>query len=82
LPALKGVNRIYISGKSQPSGGDDRLPEEHTKKRNHNNPKDKASRVATIGLVVVGGQPVGIAHVKLPGRPPRSLPHQTLIKIS
>src|SRR5208282_4270813 len=33
--------RINISGKSQPSGGDDRLPEEHTNKRNHNNPKDK-----------------------------------------
>ena len=66
---------------SQPHGSDDRLPEEHTKRRNHNNPKDKAPRVADICLVVVGGQPVGIAHAKLLGRPPASQPHQTLIKV-
>jgi hypothetical protein len=34
-------------------------------KANHNNPKDKAPRVATEGFVAVGGQPVGIAHAKL-----------------
>ena len=67
---------------SQHSGSDDRLPEEHSKTRNHKNPKDKASRVAIAGLFVVGGQPVGIAHAKLLGRPPASQPHQTLIKIS
>ena len=64
----------------QPPGSDDRLPEEHTKTRNHKNAKDKAPRVATEGLVVVRAQPVGIAHAKLLGRPPASQPHQTLIK--
>jgi hypothetical protein len=76
-PALKCVNRP-----SQHSGSEDRLPKKHTKKRNHNNPKDKGPRVATEGLVVVGGQPVGIAHAKLLGRPPASQPNQRLIKIS
>jgi hypothetical protein len=66
----------------QPLGSDDRLPEEHTKTRNHKNAKDKAPRVATEGLVVVRAQPVGIAHAKLLGRPPASQAHQTLIKIS
>jgi hypothetical protein len=61
-------------GTSQPSGSDDRMPEEHSEKSNHNNPKDKTPRVATEGLVV-GGQPVGIAHAKLLGRPPASQPH-------
>jgi hypothetical protein len=74
--------RSCVNRPSQPSGSDDRLPKEHTKKRNHNNPKDKASRVATRGHVVVGSQPVGIAHAKLLGRPPAGQPHQTLIKIS
>jgi hypothetical protein len=66
---------------SRQSGSDDRMPEERGEKSNHNNAKDKESRVATEGLVV-GGQPVGIAHAKLLGRPPASQPHQTLIKIS
>jgi hypothetical protein len=57
--------RLQARSTSQHSGSDDRLPEEHTKTRNHKNPKDKAPRVATEGLVVVGGQPVGIAHAKL-----------------
>ena len=64
------------------SGSDHRVPEEHSKKTNHKNAKDKAPRVATEGLVVVRAQPVGIAHAKLLGRPPASQPHQTLIKIS
>ena len=67
---------------SQPSGSDDRLPEKHAKNRNHNDPKDKAPGILTTGHVVVGGQPVGIAHAKLLGRPPASQPDQTLIKIS
>jgi hypothetical protein len=67
---------------SQPSGGEDRLPKEHAKTCDHDNAKDKAPRVPTEGLLVVGGQPVGIAHAKLLGRPPASQPHQTLIKIS
>jgi hypothetical protein len=46
------------------------MPEEHSEKSNHNNPKDKTSRVVIKGLVVVRGQPVGIAHAKLLGRPP------------
>jgi hypothetical protein len=50
---------------SQHSGSDDRLPEDQTKTRNHKKPKDKVPRVATQGPVVVGGQPVGIAHAKL-----------------
>jgi hypothetical protein len=61
---------------------DDRVPEERTKKSNYNNAKDEASRVGTKDLVVRGGQPVGIAHAKLLGRPPASQRHQTLIKIS
>ena len=61
---------------------DDRMPKERSEKRNHKNPKDKAPCAATEGLVVVRGQPVGIAHAKLLGRPPASQPHQTLIKIS
>jgi hypothetical protein len=64
---------------SQPRRSDDRVPEEHTKKRNHNDPKDQALRVATTGLVVPGSQPVGIAHAILFGRPPASQPYQTLI---
>jgi hypothetical protein len=67
---------------SQHSGSDDRLSNERTDTRNHKNPKDKTSRVAIEGLVVAGGQPVGIAHAKLLGRPPASQPHPTLIKIS
>ena len=67
---------------SQPPGSDDRLLEEHAQKLNHNDPKDKAPGNSTTGHVVVGGQPVGIAHAKLPGRPPASQPDQTLIKIS
>jgi hypothetical protein len=67
---------------SRTPGSDDRVPEERAKTCNHKNPKDKESRVATEGLVVVGGQPVGIAHAKLLGRPPASQPHQTLIKVS
>jgi hypothetical protein len=59
-------------GTSQSSGSDDRMPEEHSEKSNHNNPKDKTPRVAIKGLVVVRGQPVGIAHAKLLGRPPAS----------
>ena len=74
---LKSVNRP-----SQTPGGDDGLPEEHAKTRNHDNPKDKSPRVRTEDLVVGIGQPVGIAHVKLLDRPPASQPHQTLIKIS
>jgi hypothetical protein len=65
---------------SRPAGSDDRLPEEHAKKRNHNDPKDKALRVASTGLFAMEGQPVGIAHAKLLGRPPASLSHKTLIK--
>jgi hypothetical protein len=50
---------------SQHSGTDDRMPEERSEKRNYNNAKDKAPRIETEGLVVAGGQPVGIAHAKL-----------------
>ena len=67
---------------SRRSGSDDRMPEERSEKSNHNNAKDKAPRVENRDGVVVGGQPVGIAHAKLLGRPPASRPHQTLIKIS
>ena len=49
---------------------DDRVPEQRTKKSNYNNAEDEASRVGTKDLVVRGGQPVGIAHAKLLGRPP------------
>jgi hypothetical protein len=45
-----------------------RLPEERSEKGNHN--QDEASRLAIKVFVVVGGQPVGIAHVRLLGRPP------------
>ena len=55
------------------------MPEERSEKGNHNNPKEKTPRVRADGLVVVGGQPVGIAHAKLLGRPPASQPHQILI---
>ena len=71
MPALIRINRIYISG---PHG----LPAAMTacqKKRNYNDPKDKAPRVATTGL-----QPVGIAYAKLRGGPPARQPHLTLIK--
>jgi hypothetical protein len=67
-------------GTSQPSGNDDRMPEQHSEESNHNNPNNKTPRVAIKGLVVVRGQPVGIAHAKLLGRPPASQPHRTLIK--
>jgi hypothetical protein len=57
------------------------MPEEHSEKSNHNNPKNKTPRVAIKGLVV-GSQPFGIAHAKQLGRPSASQPNQTLIKIS
>jgi hypothetical protein len=60
---------------------DDRVPEERTKKSNYNNAEDKTPRVENRGGIGAGGQPVGIAHAKLLGRPPASQPHQTLIKI-
>jgi hypothetical protein len=41
----------------------------------------KAPGVRPQDLVVVGGQPVGIAHAKLLGRPPASQPQQRLIRI-
>jgi hypothetical protein len=59
-------------GPSQTPGGDDGLPEEHTKTRNHDNPKDKSPRVGVENLVVLGGQPVGIVHAKLLGRRQRA----------
>jgi hypothetical protein len=62
-------------------GNDERMPEERGEKSNHNNAKDKTPRVGPEGFVV-GGQPVGIAHAKLLGRPPASQAHQRLIKIS
>jgi hypothetical protein len=40
---------------SQTPGSNDRMPEELSEKSNHNNAKDKASRVVTEGLVGVGG---------------------------
>src|ERR1700722_1465819 len=65
---------------SRRSGSDDRMPEERSEKSNHNNAKDKTPRFENRGGVVARGQPVGIAHAKLLGRPPASQPHQTLIK--
>ena len=72
----------FISLVVRPPRGDNRLPEKHSEKSNHNNAKDKAARAENRAGVVVGGQPVGIAHAKLLGRPPASQPHQRLIKIS
>ena len=54
----------------RPPGSDDRLPEEHAKKRYQNDPKDKAPGVTTTGHVVVGGQPVGIAQCSETTRTP------------
>jgi hypothetical protein len=71
MPALKMRQSNFHFWPSQPSGSDDRMPEQHSEKSNHNNPKNKTPRVAIKGLVV-GGQPVGIAHAKLLGRPPAS----------
>src|SRR4029077_21156982 len=67
---------------SQHSGTDDHVPEERSNKSHHNNAKDQTPRVEAEGLVVVGGQPVGIAHAKLLRRPPASPLRQILIKIS
>jgi hypothetical protein len=58
------------------------MPEERGEKSNHNNAKDKTPRVENRGGVVAGGQPVGIAHAKLLGRPPASQPHQILIRVA
>jgi uncharacterized protein DUF938 len=69
-------------GVSRLRGSDDRMPEERGEKSNHNDAKDKTPRFENIGGVVARGQPVGIAHAKLLGRPPASQPHQTLIKIT
>ena len=46
------------------------MPEERSEKGNHNNAKDKTPRFENRGGVGAGGQPVGIAHAKLLGRPP------------
>jgi hypothetical protein len=67
---------------SRQRGSNDRMPEERSEKGNHNNAKDKTPRFENRGGVGAGGQPVGIAHAKLLGRPPASQRHQTLIKIS
>jgi hypothetical protein len=72
LPALTRQSKLHLWPSHLPSS-DDRLPKERSNKRNHNNAKDKAPRV--VCFVVVGGQPVGIAHAKLLGRPPASRPH-------
>jgi hypothetical protein len=37
----------------RPPGSDDRVPEERSKKNNHNNANDRAPRVATKGRVEV-----------------------------
>jgi hypothetical protein len=81
MPALKMRQSNLHFWPLRPPGCDDRLPEEHSKKHNHNNAKDKTPRVGAEALVV-GGQPAGIAHAKLLGRPPACVPHQRLIKIS
>jgi hypothetical protein len=54
---------------SQTPGNDDRVPEEHSEKSNHNNAKDETPRFENRGSVLAGGQAVGIAHAKLLGRP-------------
>jgi hypothetical protein len=46
------------------------VPEERSEKGNHNNAKDKTPGVENRGGGVAAGQPVGIAHAKLLGRPP------------
>jgi hypothetical protein len=71
MPRLTASSNLHF-WPSQTPGSDDHLPEEHTKARNHNNAKDKTPRVENRGGVVAGGQPVGIAHAKLLGRPPAS----------
>jgi hypothetical protein len=41
-----------------------RLPEKHTKKYDNQDAKDEATPTGTAGVIVLGGQPVGIAHVE------------------
>jgi hypothetical protein len=40
------------------------LPEKHAKKYDNKDAKDKAPSTGTEGVIVLGGQPVGIAHVE------------------
>jgi hypothetical protein len=42
-------------GTSQPSGSDDRMPEERSEKSNHNNAKDKTLLVAIKGVLLSCG---------------------------
>jgi hypothetical protein len=59
--------------RSQPPGGENRLPEKRTQKHDNKDAKDKAPPTGTEGVIVLGGQPVGIAHVETIGRPPSKL---------
>jgi hypothetical protein len=49
--------------RSQPPGGENCLPEKHAKKYDNKDAKDKPPPTGTEGVIVLGGQPVGIAHV-------------------
>jgi hypothetical protein len=43
------------------------LPEKHTKKYDNQDAKDEAPPTGTEGVIVLGAQPVGIAHVEARG---------------
>jgi len=53
-----------LGPRSQRLGGENRLPEKHTKKYDNQDAKDEAPPTGTAGVIVLGGQPVGIAHVE------------------
>jgi hypothetical protein len=69
--------------RSQPPGGENCLPEKRAKKYDNQDAKDKAPSTGTEGVIVLGGQPVGIAHVetKLDARQ-QAQSHSRLLKIS
>src|SRR5260370_25203125 len=59
--------------RSQPPGGENCLPEKHAKKYNNKDAKDKPPPTGTEGVIVLGGQPVGIAHVDTNSTPASNL---------
>jgi hypothetical protein len=61
---LSRETEVLSGPRSQPSGDQNRLPEKHAKKYNNKDAKDKAPPIGIERVIVLGGQPFGIAHVE------------------
>ena len=59
--------------RSQLPGGENRLPEKHAKKYDNEDAKDKPPPIGIEGVIVLGSQPVGIAHFETNWKPASKL---------